>query len=146
MSPVKSSVVMDDLIAEADIIISVASSSGIKLTNCKRNVLICDAGYPKNLETKIEQEEVNLFHGGMGQVNSGYSFNPDYSSTIYRYAAPHIIHGCILEAMVLAFENKFEAYSAGKGNISVDKMEAIYNAGLKHGIELAPFYNAKGLW
>lgn len=144
--PVKSSVVMDDLIADADIIISVASSTGIKLTNCKKNVLICDAGYPKNLETKIEQEEIYLFHGGMGQVNNGYSFNPDYSSTIYRYAAPHIIHGCILEAMVLAFENKYEAYSSGKGNISVDKMEAIYNAGLKHGIGLAPFYNAKGLW
>ena len=55
-------------------------------------------------------------------------------------------HGCILEAMVLAFENRFETYSSGKGNITIDKMEEIYSLSLKHGINIAPFYNAKGLW
>src|SRR4030095_15504966 len=105
------SVSLQDLIPEADIIICAASSSGIKLTDCKKNVLICDAGYPKNLETKIENNKsVKLFHGGMGQVTTGFSFCPDYSNSIYRYVAPYIIHGCILEAMILAFENKFENY------------------------------------
>ncbi|MEP7165027.1 MAG: hypothetical protein ABI741_10035 [Ferruginibacter sp.] len=144
---VSHSVSLHDLTAEADIIICVASSSGIKLDECKKDVLICDAGYPKNLEaTTGNNNGFNLFHGGMGQVSEGYQFSPDYTDSIYRYAAPHIIHGCILEAMVLAFENKFETYSAGKGNISVDKMEEIYRLSLKHGINVAPFYNAKGLW
>lgn len=141
------SVSLQDLIPEADIIICAASSSGIKLTPCKKNVLICDAGYPKNLETKIENNPgIKLFHGGMGQVSNGFTFYPDYSNSIYRYAAPYIIHGCILEAMVLAFENKFETYSMGKGNITINKMEDIYSLGVKHGIDIAPFYNANGLW
>jgi len=82
----------------------------------------------------------------MGQVTMGFYFNPDYSNNIYSYPAPHIAHGCILEAMVLAFENKFENYSSGKGNITIDKMEMIYASSLKHGIILAPFHNANGLW
>ncbi len=144
---VNHSVSLQDLIPEADIMICAASSSGIQLTDCKKNVLICDAGYPKNLDTKIEQNNgINLFHGGMGQVSNGYQFCPDYSKSFYRYPAPDISHGCILEAIILAFENKFEAYSAGKGNISIDKMEEIYSLSLKHGIDVAPFYNANGLW
>ena len=141
------SVSLDDLVPEADVIICVTSSTGLKITNCKKNVLICDAGYPKNLDNTIDNDnDVFLFHGGMGQVSCGFDFIPDYSKHMYQFEAPHIIHGCILEAMVLAFERRFENYSTGKGNISVDKMEEIYRLSLKHGIGLAPFYNAKGLW
>lgn len=137
---------LNDLTPDADVIISVASSVGIKIGNCKKDVLICDAGYPKNLEKKTEDNyELNLFHGGMGHVSCGFDFNPDYSRSFYRYPMPHIAHGCILEAMVLAFENKFESYSFGKGNITTERMEEIYKASLKHGINLAPFYNSNGL-
>jgi fatty aldehyde-generating acyl-ACP reductase len=115
--------------------------------NCKKNVLVCDAGYPKNLARQIDgNEEVHLFHGGMGQVSMGYYFDPDYSNSIYHYPAPGIAHGCILEAMVLAFENRIENYSIGKGNITPDKLEDIYESALKHGITLAPFHSANGLW
>ena len=136
-----------DLIPEADIIICAASSTGIRLDNCRINALICDAGYPKNLENNIiHKKHIHLFHGGMGQVSCGYDFSPDYSKTIYHYDAPHIIHGCILEAMVLAFEKRFENYSSAKGKITIDKIEEIYSLSTKHGINLAPFYNANGLW
>ena len=138
---------LDDLVPEADVIICVTSSTGLGLTNCKKNVLICDAGYPKNLDKTIgDDKDVLLFHGGMGQVSCGFDFMPDYSKHMYQFEVPYIIHGCILEAMVLAFERRFENYSTGKGNISVDKMEEIYRLSLKHGIDIAPFYNAKGLW
>ena len=138
---------LEELLPEADIIICVASSTGIKLADCKEGVLVCDAGYPKNLETKFDSNtRINLFHGGMGQVEHGYNFSPDYSNAMYHYAAPHISHGCILEAIVLALENKYESYSAGKGNITIAGMEEIYSLSVKHGIEVAPFYNAAGLW
>jgi fatty aldehyde-generating acyl-ACP reductase len=141
------SVNLEDLLPEADVIISAASSSGIALDHCRKNVLICDAGYPKNLEQNIVHNKyVHLFHGGMGQVSYGYDFNPDYSNTMYYYDAPHIMHGCLLEAMVLAFEKKFENYSSAKGNITTDKIEEIYTLSVKHGIVLAPFYNTNGLW
>ncbi len=144
---VKYSTHLDDLITEADIIISVASSKHIKINKHKNPVIICDAGYPKNLEQKIELNKgVSLFHGGMGQINFGYNFIPDYSSYFYKYPAPYIGHGCVLEAIVLAFEKKIENYSTGKGNITNDKIDEIYALSLKHGIEIAPFYNESGLW
>ena len=138
---------VDELLPDADIIICVASTSDLKFSICKKNTLICDAGYPKNLNKQInDNKEVYLFHGGMGQVSKGFYFNPDYSDSIYQYPASGIAHGCVLEAMVLAFENKIESYSTGKGNITLNKIEEIYACGLKHGITLAPFYNANGLW
>jgi fatty aldehyde-generating acyl-ACP reductase len=144
---VKYNVSVNELLQEADVMICVASTTGLKFSDCKKNMLICDAGYPKNLDKQInETPEVQLFHGGMGQVSRGYFFNPDYSNSIYHYPAPGIAHGCILEAMVLAFENKIESYSAGKGNITTDKIEEIYAIGLKHGVTLAPFHNVNGLW
>jgi len=138
---------LDELVQEADIIICVASSAGLKLDRCKKGVLICDAGYPKNIEAAFSADTpVNLFHGGMGQVKHGFDFSPDYSKTIYAYAAPHIIHGCLLEAMVLAFEKRYENYSSGKGNITPKKMEEIFDLSRKHGIFPAPHFNVKGLW
>jgi fatty aldehyde-generating acyl-ACP reductase len=138
---------MEDLVPDADIIICAASSTGMKVSNYKKGVLICDAGFPKNLETSTGlNKDLHVFHGGMGFISYGYSFNPDYTAYTYRQPDPKISHGCIIEAIVLALENKYEPYSAGKGNITVQKMEEIYALSIKHGIELAPFYNASGFW
>jgi fatty aldehyde-generating acyl-ACP reductase len=144
---VNHSVDLHTLLPAADVVICVASSTDIKLVNCKIHVLICDAGHPKNLcHIPGNHTEVHLFHGGMGQVSCGYEFTPDYTKSIHHYKTPHIMHGCILEAMILAFENRFENYSSAKGNITIDKMEEIYSLSLKHGVKIAPFYNAERLW
>ena len=143
---VKYSAELSELASEADLIISVASSSEIKINNLKRKVVICDAGYPKNLEEKVEhQPGVFLFHGGMGQLTHGYFFNPDYTSQFYRYPAPHLGHGCIIEIILMAFEGIMENYSVGKGNITPSKIDRMYELSLQHGIVLAPFYNSKGI-
>ncbi len=135
-----------ELAPKADLIISVASSSEIKINNLKPQVIICDAGYPKNLEDKVDdQPGVFLFHGGMGQLKHGYFFNPDYTSEFYRYPAPHLGHGCIIEIILMAFEGIKDNYSIGKGNITPEKINLMYELSLKHGIELAPFYNSKGV-
>jgi predicted amino acid dehydrogenase len=145
--PVHYSVLLEKLVPEADIIISAVSSSGIGLTNYKKGVIIGDAGFPKNIESSVEcHQDLHLFYAGMGQMNGGYSFSPDYTPFMYRHPAPYISHGCVIEAMVLAFENRYESYSAGRGNISISNMEEIYGLSLRHGIEPAPLYNGKGLW
>jgi predicted amino acid dehydrogenase len=136
-----------DLLPDADVILCVASDTGIPLTACKNDVLICDAGYPRNIDSRSQvTRSAVTFFGGMGQVKAGYSINPDYSSVLYKHPAPHVIHGCILEAIVLAFEGKFEPYSVGKGNISQVSIEDIYRRSVKHGIDVAPFFNDGGLW
>ena len=61
------SVIPDELVPQADIIISAASSSSINPGRCKSKVLICDAGYPRNLNCGANAD-IHLFHGGMGTV------------------------------------------------------------------------------
>lgn len=137
---------LEDLIPEADVIISVASSNNIELKNVREGVIICDAGYPKNLDLKFSDLKENLlFHGGMGKVSHGYWFRPDYSNFFYTYPDQFLAHGCVLEVIVMAFENVFENYSTGKGNITNIGIEEIYSWSLKHGVILAPFYNSRGL-
>ena len=137
----------EKLLPIADVIICVASAFELNLSGFKKNVLICDAGYPKNLQYQInDNRDVHLFYGGMGQVKSGFSFDPDYSGSIYKYPAPGVAHGCILEAMALAFEKKIESYSVGKGNITQTKIEEIYQMAGKYGITTAPLFNINGLW
>ena len=136
-----------ELSGEADLIISVASSSGIEVGTLNDGVIICDAGYPKNLDMRLKDRPgVFLFHGGMGQLHHGYRFDPDYTEGFYRYPAPHLGHGCIIEIILLAFEDRMENYTIGKGNITEEKIEEMYSLSLKHGITLAPFYNADGIW
>ncbi len=105
------------------------------------------AGYPKNLGCKFPGHlNDRMFCGGMGIVNGGYHFTPDFHDNIYDFPDRNIGHGCLLEAVVLALEDKKLAYSTGKGNITPGKIEAIYEMAQKHGITEAPFFNANGLW
>lgn len=134
------------LLPEANVIVLVSSSTSLSLEGCREDALVCDAGYPKNTEVAFHPVCPTIFHGGMGQVKAGYEFLPDYRSTFYRYPLPDVSHGCILEAIVLAFEKAFTSYSAGKGNISVASMEEIFSWSCRNGITLAPFYNSHGLW
>ena len=145
----KASTNVETLLPEADIIIAIASSliENFDHALCKNEVIICDAGYPKNLGCKLPGNlNERMFCGGMGIVNAGYHFTPDFHDNIYDFPDKNIAHGCLLEAIVLALENKQIAYSTGKGNITPEKIGAIYEMAQKHGITEAPFFNTNGLW
>ncbi|MDB5223491.1 MAG: dehydrogenase-like protein [Chitinophagaceae bacterium] len=145
----KESADVTTLLPEADIIIAIASSiiENFDPALCKKDVIICDAGYPKNLIDNLSEDlNERLFCGGMGIVNGGYDFTPSFHHQLYNFPIPNIGHGCLLEAVVLSFENKNIAYSTGKGNISPEKIEQMYDMAQKHGIREAPFFNTLRVW
>jgi len=136
------------VLPEPDIVICVASSElpAEYLALLPPNAIICDAGYPKNLSLKAARPDQFIFAGGMGLVQAGYHFSPShYHKMIYDFPMEHICHGCILESVVLAMENRSEAFSAGKGNIAKAAMQEILGLATKHGIVAAPFFNTNGL-
>lgn len=146
---VRSSIDLATLLPEADIVIAIASSmiENFDANLCKKEVIICDAGYPKNLDGRFPAcIAEKTFCGGMGVVTGGYSYTPGFSKAFYQFPEKNIGHGCLLEAIVLALEKEPVAYSTGKGNITTRKIESIYAAARKHGITEAPFFNASGLW
>src|SRR6185437_5041112 len=101
------SIYLKDLINEADIIISVASSviheNDFENINC--DTIVCDAGYPKNLQSTHIKNHERLFYGGMGMVTGGYEFENNLERSFYKFPLPSVSHGCLLEAVALAMEN-----------------------------------------
>jgi hypothetical protein len=72
------------------------------------------------------------------------SFIPDFHGILNRHPFPDVVHGCLLEGMALALEGRFESFSQGRGFITPDRVDAIETIAARHGIHLAPLYNADG--
>jgi fatty aldehyde-generating acyl-ACP reductase len=132
--------------AQADIAICAASLAGpsLLLPCITPDAIVCDAGYPKNLSATLEMPGAKVFFGGLGQITGGMSFTPDFSGILNRHPFPDVVHGCLLEGMALALERRFEPFSMGRGAITPQRVEEIETIAARHGIYLAPFYNADG--
>jgi predicted amino acid dehydrogenase len=85
-----------------------------------------------------------IFFGGLGQVTGGIRFAPDFHGILNRHPFPDVVHGCLLEGMALALEGRFEPFSQGRGSITPERVEEMETIAARHGIYLAPLYNADG--
>jgi len=132
--------------AEADVVICAASlaSPSLLLGRIAPHALVCDAGYPKNLCPSAEMLGATVFFGGLGQVTGGLRFAPDFHGILNRHPFPDVVHGCLLEGMALALERRFEPFSQGRGFITPERVEEMETIAARHGIYLAPLYNADG--
>lgn len=133
-------------LAEADLVICAASlaSPSLLLGRITPDAIVCDAGYPKNLCPSALTPGVTVFYGGLGQVTGGLTFTPDFHGILNRHPFPDVIHGCLLEGVALALEGRCEPYSQGRGHITPTRVAAIETIAARHGIYLAPLYNADG--
>ncbi|MDT7812628.1 MAG: fatty aldehyde-rating acyl-ACP reductase [Acidobacteriaceae bacterium] len=132
--------------AEADVVICAASlaSPSLLLGRIAPHALVCDAGYPKNLSPIGQMSGARVFFGGLGQITGGLRFAPDFHGILNRHPFPDVVHGCLLEGMALALERRFEPFSQGRGFITQDRVAEIETVAARHGICLAPLYNADG--
>ena len=132
--------------AEADVVICAASlaSPSLLLGRIAPDAIVCDAGYPKNLSPTAEMLDAKVFFGGLGQITGGMKFAPDFHGILNRHPFPDVVHGCLLEGMALALEGRFEPFSQGRGFISRERVEEMETIAARHGIYLAPLYNADG--
>jgi len=131
---------------EADIVICAASlaAPSLLLSRIATDAIVCDAGYPKNLSPTAEMPGAKIFFGGLGQITGGLRFAPDFRGILNRHPFPNVVHGCLLEGMALALEGRFEPFSRGRGFITPQRVEEIEAIAARHGIYLAPLYNAEG--
>jgi predicted amino acid dehydrogenase len=131
------------LSAEAGIVICAASlASPALLPGIAPHAIVCDAGYPKNLSPGAGS--ARGFFGGLGQITGGLTFAPDLHGILNRHPFPDVVHGCLLEGIALALERRFEPFSEGRGFITPDRVAEIESIAARHGIYLAPLYNAEG--
>jgi fatty aldehyde-generating acyl-ACP reductase len=132
--------------AEAEVVICAASlaSPSLLLSRIAPDAIVCDAGYPKNLSSSAQMPGLKIFFGGLGQITGGMKFAPDFHGILNRHPFPDVVHGCLLEGMALALERRFESFSQGRGFITTKRVAEIEAISERHGIFLAPLYNADG--
>lgn len=135
---------LEHLPVQADVVICAASlaSPSLLVAGISPGSIVCDAGYPKNLSPGTGGARV--FFGGLGQVAAGMTCEPDVHRVLYRHPFPHVLHGCLLEGLALALERRFEPFSQGRGYITQRRVQEIEAIAARHGIHLAPLYNAEG--
>ena len=137
---------LEQFSAMADLVICAASlpSPSLLLHRIAPGAIVCDAGYPKNLSPSAHLPGARVFFGGLGQITGGLTFTPDFRGILNRHPFPDVVHGCLLEGMALALERRFEPFSQQRGFITRERVREIEAIAARHGIYLAPFYNADG--
>jgi len=129
-------------VRDADIIIASAnvSASIIKIDWFKPGAIVCDLGYPKNISYTSTRKDIFVFSGGLATLPTRIDTGVDIGMP-----SNGVCYGCFSEVIVLALEKRFENYSFGRGNITIDKMNEVREMAVKHGFELAPFFWADKL-
>jgi len=125
---------LDEALPQADIVVWVASmpkTIEIDTNNLKKPCLMIDGGYPKNLDEKFQGENIHVLKGGIVEFFNDIGWNMMELAEMQN--PQREMFACFAEAMILEFEKCHTNFSWGRNNISLEKMEFIGEASLKHG-------------
>jgi len=125
---------LDNAIPQADIVVWVASmpkTIEIDTDNLKKPCLMIDGGYPKNLDEKFQGKNIHVLKGGIVEFFNDIGWNMMELAEMQN--PQREMFACFAEAMILEFEKCHTNFSWGRNNISLEKMEFIGAASLKHG-------------
>ncbi len=125
---------LDEALPKADIVVWVASmpkNIEIDTDNLKKPCLMIDGGYPKNLDEKFQGENIYVLKGGIVEFFNDIGWNMMELAEMQN--PQREMFACFAEAMILEFEKCHTNFSWGRNNISLEKMEFIGAASLKHG-------------
>ena len=122
---------------EADAVVWVASlpkNLEIDKSNLRKPCLMIDGGYPKNLDMKFSGSGIHVLKGGIVEFFADIGWN---MMAIAEMEIPQRqMFACFAEAMLLEFENCHTNFSWGRNNITLEKMDFIGEASLKHGFSV----------
>ncbi len=125
---------LNEALPQADIVVWVASmpkTIEIDTDNLKKPCLMIDGGYPKNLDEKFHGENTHVLKGGIVEFFNDIGWNMMELAEMQN--PQREMFACFAEAMILEFEKCHTNFSWGRNNISLEKMEFIGAASLKHG-------------
>jgi len=124
-----------EALPQADIVVWVASMpKGVQIDQAvlKQPCLLIDGGYPKNLAMKIQHPGVYVLNGGIVE----HSLDIDWrimKIANFMEAPARQLFACFAESMLLEFEKLYTNFSWGRNQITVEKMDHIGKASIKHG-------------
>jgi long-chain fatty acyl-ACP reductase (aldehyde-forming) len=125
---------LDEALPQADVVVWVASlpqSLQIDTAALRRPCLMIDGGYPKNLDSKAAAPGVHVLKGGIVEFWQDIGWQ---MMEVAEMARPQRqMFACFAEAMLLDFEEIHTNFSWGRNNISLEAMDLIGAASLRHG-------------
>ncbi|MBD1833194.1 long-chain acyl-[acyl-carrier-protein] reductase [Trichocoleus sp. FACHB-90] len=126
---------LEEALPQADIVVWVASMpKGVEIdpTVLKKPCLLIDGGYPKNMATNIQHPGVYVVNGGI--VEHSLDIDWRIMKIVNLMDVPgRQLFACFAESMLLEFEKRYTNFSWGRNQITVEKMELIGEASVKHG-------------
>jgi len=138
---IDSSVIFDEKAYSSDVILTATSATNSLLDykRIKPGAIVCDVSIPPNIsrEATKTRHDILVFEGGY--VSVPY-YNEIKEEKFLRHFKFKSIYGCLAETIVLALESKFENFSIGRGQITMDKILVINQMAKKHGYSLSPFF------
>jgi fatty aldehyde-generating acyl-ACP reductase len=148
LGEVDASTDVDELLRQSTIVIAAASTAEptFLLDACAPGAIVCDAGYPKNIRAAPGEAARRVFWGGMGVLAGGIKSRDGLHEQFYRFPVTNAVHGCMLEGAVLAMAGRFEAFSTGRGRITLQRLEEMWRLAGMCGVSPAPLFNGGGPW
>jgi fatty aldehyde-generating acyl-ACP reductase len=125
---------LEDALPKADIVVWVASMpKGVEIDPqiLKRPCLMIDGGYPKNLDSHFNAEGVYVLKGGI--VEHSLDIDWRIMSIVNMDVPARQLFACFAESMLLEFEKWYTNFSWGRNQITLEKMDLIGQASVKHG-------------
>ena len=127
---------LEEALPEADVVVWVASlpqTLTIDSANLRSPCLMIDGGYPKNLNSKASGEGIHVLKGGIVEFGSDIGWQMMEVAEMEK--PQRQMFACFAEAILLDFEGIHTNFSWGRNNISLDNMDLIGSASLRHGFQ-----------
>lgn len=125
---------LEESLVEADAVVWVASlpqTLTLADMNFRRPLLMVDGGYPKNLDSKVEDTGVHVLKGGIVEFWQDISWQMMNGADMDN--PKRQMFACFAEAMLLDFEKIHSNFSWGRNNITIENMLRIGEASQRHG-------------
>ncbi|MGD1928418.1 MAG: long-chain acyl-[acyl-carrier-protein] reductase [Leptolyngbyaceae cyanobacterium] len=125
---------IESALAQADVVVWVASmAKGIEIDPqiLKRPCLMIDGGYPKNLDSHFNAEGIHVLKGGI--VEHSLDIDWRIMSIVNMDVPARQLFACFAESMLLEFEKWYTNFSWGRNQITLEKMDLIGQASVRHG-------------
>lgn len=125
---------LEAALPQADVVVWVASlAKGLDINpdTLKRPCLMIDGGYPKNLDSQFRFDGVHVLKGGI--VEHSLDIDWKIMSLVNMDVPARQLFACFAESMLLEFEGWHTNFSWGRNQITLEKMDQIGAASVKHG-------------
>ena len=128
---------VEEALEQADVVVWVASMPStleINQSSLRKPCLMIDGGYPKNLDAKVAGPGVHVLKGGIVEFFADIGWSMMEMAEMEK--PQRQMFACFAEAMLLEFENFHTNFSWGRNNITLENMDFIGEASVRHGFSI----------